>query len=261
MDDTPLALEARGFTVHYGATPVLWDIDVAVPQGHLVGIMGPNGAGKTTFIKAVLGLIGGSTGFVRLLNHKLGAVRRRIAYMPQRGQVDWNFPMTVRELVEMGCYPRRGLFRPLQREDTHHVDRALEILDLTSLASSQIACLSGGQQQRAFLARSLAQDAELYFLDEPFTGIDQLSEQILVDVMRTMRREGKTLFVVHHDLVTAGKYFDWALLLNTHLVAAGPMHRAFTLENVRRTYGQNLTLVEEVTKVLEAFAEGRGPHG
>ena len=261
MSDTPLALEVRGLTVHYGPTPVLWDIDAAVPQGHLVGIMGPNGAGKTTFIKAVLGLVGGVTGFVRLVNHKLKAVRRRIAYMPQRGQVDWDFPMTVRELVEMGCYPRRGLFRPLRKEDKHLVDRAMEVLDLTSLSSSQICQLSGGQQQRAFLARSLAQDAELYFLDEPFAGIDQVSEQILVDVLRSMRHEGKTIFVVHHDLVTAGKYFDWALLLNTRLVASGPMRRAFTFENLRLTYGPNLTLVEEVVKVLQTFAEGRGPYG
>jgi manganese/zinc/iron transport system ATP- binding protein len=261
MSDTPAALEVRDLTVHYGPTPVLWDIDVAVPQGHLVGIMGPNGAGKTTFIRAILGLISGSTGVVRLLNHTLKAARRRTAYMPQRGEVDWDFPLTVRELVEMGCYPRRGLFRPLRREDRHHVDKSLEVLDLTSLASSQIASLSGGQQQRAFLARALAQDAELYFLDEPFAGIDQVSEQILVDVLRSMRREGKTIFVVHHDLVTAGKYFDWAILLNTRLVAAGPMRRTFTFENLRLTYGPNLTLVEEVVKVLQTFAEGRGPYG
>ena len=259
--DIPLALDVRGLTVHYGPSPVLWDLDLTVPSGHLVGIMGPNGAGKTTFIKAVLGLLDGTSGVVRLMNHKLDGIRRRIAYVPQRGVVDWDFPMTVRDLVEMGCYPKRGLFRSLLREDRARIDRALELLDLTSIAHSQIGQLSGGQRQRAFLARSIAQDAEVYFLDEPFEGIDQVSEQILVDVLRAMKNEGKTIFVVHHDLVTAGKYFDWAILLNIRLVAHGPMQKVFTSDNLRLTYGKNLTLVEEVVKVLTTFAEGRTLHG
>lgn len=255
------ALEVRGLTVHYGPSPVLWDIDLVVPRGHVVGIMGPNGAGKTTLIRAVLGLVDGTTGFVRLLNHRLSVVRRKIAYVPQRGLVDWEFPVTVRGLVEMGCYPRRGLFRRFKQEDHHFVDRALEMLDLTSLADVQIGQLSGGQRQRAFLARALAQDAELYFLDEPFEGIDQVSEQILVDVIRSMKREGKTIFVVHHDLVTAGRYFDWAIMLNTRLVTCGSMHQVFTFDMLRQTYGNSLAFVDEVVRILEQFAEGRGPRG
>lgn len=258
--DTPLALDVRGLTVHYGVSPILWDVHLEVPSGHLVGIMGPNGAGKTTFIKAILGLIDGTTGVVRMMNHKLSAVRRKIAYVPQRELVDWDFPMTVRELVEMGCYPKRGLFRSLTKEDSLNVEKSLELLGLTSMARAQIGQLSGGQQQRAFLARAIVQDAEVYFLDEPFEGIDQVSEQILMDVLRSMRREGKTIFVVHHDLVTAGKYFDWAILLNTRLVADGPMRRVFTAENLRLTYGKNLALVEEVVKMLSSFAEGRSVH-
>jgi manganese/zinc/iron transport system ATP- binding protein len=238
----------------------LWDIELDVPAGHLVGIMGPNGAGKTTFVKAVLGLLEGTTGVVRIMNHKLDAVRRKIAYIPQRGEFDWDFPMTVRGLVEMGCYPKLGLFRALSREDRMNVDRALEFLDLSSLAHVQIGHLSGGQRQRAFLARAIAQDAGVYFLDEPFEGIDQVSEQILVDILRTMKREGKTIFVVHHDLVTAAKYFDWTILLNVRLVDHGPMKKVFTFENLRLTYGSNLTLVEEVVKMLTVFAEGRAPH-
>jgi manganese/zinc/iron transport system ATP- binding protein len=259
--DRPLALEVKGLTVHYGAVPVLWDIELGVPCGRLVGIMGPNGAGKTTFIKAVLGLLEGTTGVVRVLHHKLDAVRRKVAYVPQRSVVDWDFPMSVRDLVEMGRYPRLGMFRSLDRDDRFHVDRALELLDLRGVASSQIGQLSGGQRQRAFLARSLAQDAEVYFLDEPFEGIDQVSEQILFDALRTMKHEGKSIFVVHHDLVTAGKYFDWAVLLHVRLVASGRMQQVFTFDNLQLTYGKNLTLVEEVVKMLATFAEGGAPHG
>ena len=258
--EKPPALSVQGLTVHYGSSPVLWDIDLDVPSGHLVGIMGPNGAGKTTLVKAILGLLEGTTGAVRVMDHKLDIVRRKIAYIPQRERFDWDFPMTVRDLVEMGCYPKLGLFRPLSREDRMHVDQALDLLGLSSLAHVQIGQLSGGQRQRSFLARALAQRAEMYFLDEPFEGIDQVSEQILVDILRSMKREGKTIFVVHHDLVTAGKYFDWAVLLNLRLVAHGPMRKVFTFDNLRLTYGNNLTLVEEVVAMLTAFAEGRAPH-
>lgn len=257
----PLALDVRGLMVHYRSSPILWDLHVAVPSGHLVGIMGPNGAGKTTFIKAILELIEGATGAVRLLGHRLEAIRRKIAYVPQRELVDWDFPMTVRDLVQMGCYPKRGLFRRLHREDHLRVERALELLGLSQLAKTQIGQLSGGQQQRAFLARAIAQDAELYFLDEPFVGIDLVSEQIVMDVLRSLQKEEKTVFIVHHDLVTAGKYFDWAILLNTRLVANGPMRQVFTSENLYLTYGKNLALVEEVVKILSTFAEGRAVHG
>ncbi len=259
--DKPAALDVQGLMVHYGVSPIVWDVHLSVPTGHLVGIMGPNGAGKTTLIKAILGLLEGTTGAVRLLGHKVDAIRRKIAYVPQREIVDWDFPMTVRDLVEMGCYPRRGLFRPLRREDHHSVDKALKLLGLSSLSHAQIGELSGGQQQRAFLSRAIAQNADLYFLDEPFQGIDQVSEQILIDVLCSLKREGKTIFIVHHDLVTAGKYFDWAILLNTRLVACGPMHKVFTAENLYLTYGRNLAIVEEVVKILSTFAEGRAVHG
>lgn len=259
--DKPAALDVRGLMVHYGASPIVWDLHLAVPSGHLVGIMGPNGAGKTTFIKAVLELLEGTTGVVRLLGHKLKTIRRKIAYVPQRELVDWDFPMTVRDLVEMGCYPKRGLFRPLQREDHQRVEKALDKLGLTSMTGVQIGELSGGQRQRAFVSRAIAQDADVYFLDEPFGGIDQVSEHILMEVLRDLRDEGKTIFVVHHDLVTAGKYFDWAILMNTRLIANGPMQKVFTSENLYMTYGKNLALVEDVVKILSTFAEGRAVHG
>ena len=230
------ALDVRGLTVHYGSSPVLWDLNVSVPEGHLVGLIGPNGAGKTTFIKAILGLIKAVAGTVRLLERPLEKVRRRIAYVPQKETVDWTFPMRVRDLVEMGCYPGLGLFRSVGKEAKMAVDRALELLDLSFLENEQIGHLSGGQQQRAFLARAVAQDADLYFLDEPFGGIDQVSEQILVGVLREMRKQKKSIFIVHHDLLSAREYFDWAILLNTRLIASGEMDQVFTPEILRQTY-------------------------
>jgi manganese/zinc/iron transport system ATP- binding protein len=256
----PIVLDVRDLTVHYMSSPVLWDIHCSIPAGHLVSIMGPNGAGKTTFIKAVLGLLIGTTGVVKLLNHSIDKVRKRIAYVPQRGDVDWDFPITVRELVEMGCYPKRGLFRSLRQEDRKSVDDALDRLGLQDLAKKQIGRLSGGQQQRAFLARAIAQDADLYFLDEPFSGVDHISEQIIIDLLKSMRHTGKTIFIVHHDLVSAAKYFDYLILLNTRLIASGPFKKVFTTENLRMAYGQGITLIEEVLKmsqdVLQGFSNG-----
>jgi manganese/zinc/iron transport system ATP- binding protein len=250
------ALEVQGLSVHYGASPVLWDLSLSIPKGHLVGIMGPNGAGKTTFIRAILDLIHKSTGSVHLLGHRLNAVRRKIAYVPQRTQVDWNFPMTVYDLVLMGCYPKRGLFGRFLKEDYDAVAASLQLLGLTKLKTCQIGQLSGGQQQRVFLARSIVQKAELYFLDEPFSGIDIVSEQILMDVLREIQNEGKTVFIVHHDLVTAEKYFDWAVLLNTALIANGPMSKVFTAENLRLAYGSNITLIEDLLRTSSHVSRG-----
>jgi manganese/zinc/iron transport system ATP- binding protein len=250
------ALDIQGLAVHYGASPVLWDISLRIPKGHLVGIMGPNGAGKTTFIRAVLDLVHKSTGSIYLLGHRLNAVRKKIAYVPQRTQVDWTFPMTVHDLVLMGCYPKRGFFRRFLQEDYDAVERALQLLGLTKLKMSQIGQLSGGQQQRVFLARAIVQRAELYFLDDPFSGIDIVSEQILMEVLRDIQKEGKTVFIVHHDLVTAEKYFDWGVLLNTALIANGPLSEVFTAENLRIAYGSNITLVEDVLRVSSHLSKG-----
>jgi manganese/zinc/iron transport system ATP- binding protein len=250
------ALEVSGLSVHYGSSPVLWDISFSVLKGHLVGIMGPNGAGKTTLIRAILGLIHKSTGSVHLLNHRLNAVKKKIAYIPQRTQVDWDFPMTVWDLVLMGSYPKRGLFGRILKEDYDAVERALELLGLAKVSQNQIGQLSGGQQQRVFLARSIVQNAELYFLDEPFTGIDVVSEQILMEVLRNIKAEGKTVFIVHHDLVSAKKYFDTAVLLNTALVSSGPMEEVFTAENLCLAYGTNIALMENLLKAASDLSRG-----
>ena len=250
------ALDVQGLSVHYGASPVLWDLTLSVPKGHLVGIMVPNGAGKTTFIRAVLELVRKSTGSVHLLGHRLNAVRKKIAYVPQRTQVDWNFPMTVYDLVLMGCYPLRGFFRRFLKEDYDAVDGALKLLGLTKLKTSQIGQLSGGQQQRVFLARSIVQKAEVYFLDEPFSGIDIVSEQILMEVLREIQNDGKTVFIVHHDLVTAEKYFDWVVLLNTALIANGLMAEVFTADNLTLAYGSNITLIEDLLRASSHLSRG-----
>lgn len=243
-----LALEVKGLSVHYGTIPVLWDIDLAIPPAQIVAIFGANGAGKTTLIRAILGFIDDVQGQVKILNHYLDAVRKRIAYLPQKETVDWSFPITVLELVTMGRFPKNGLFKKMHAEDRRLVEKALEITQLTPYADRHILQLSGGQQQRAFLARAIAQDADIYFLDEPFRAVDLVSEQIIIDVLRKMRDQKKTIFIVHHDLATAGKYFDWAILLNTRLVASGPFNQVFTEELLRLTYGKNFSFIENLMR-------------
>ncbi len=239
------AIFIRDLSVHYGFSPVLWDISLSIPQGKLVGIMGPNGAGKSTFMKAILRLVP-ATGGIEILGHAtLNPVRQRIAYVPQKEQVDWDFPMTVRDLVAMGCYPRKGLFGRMKSEDWGKVDEAIHTMGLSSFSGRQISQLSGGQQQRAFIARAIVQEADLYFLDEPFSGVDLTSEKIIVDVLKQMRDQGKTICVVHHDLSSVESYFDWLVLLNTRLVASGSLVDVFNQKNLRLTYGRNWKLVED----------------
>jgi manganese/zinc/iron transport system ATP- binding protein len=252
-----LAIDIQGLTVHYGTAPVLWDIHLEIPPGHLVGIMGPNGAGKTTLIRAMLGFLHGTTGVVRVLNHRVPVVAKRLAYVPQQSVVDWDFPMTVRDLVTMGCYPRLGLWKRVGKEEKEQITDALAMFGLSSVADRQIGKISGGQKQRAFLARAIVQKAEVYFLDEPFEALDHVSEQIIVNVLQDMVNQGKTICVVHHDFASARKYFDWIVLLNTRLVAAGPIQETFTPLHLRRTYGKDLALVEEVLKISADAASGR----
>lgn len=250
------ALSVSGLSVHYGQNPVLWDISLDVPPGNLVGIIGPNGAGKTTFIKAVLDLIDISTGSIYVLNHRFSKIRKKIAYVPQRTVVDWNFPMTVHDLVLMGVYPQRGLLKRVTSQDYEDVQKALCTVGLQQVQDKEIYQLSGGQQQRAFLARSIVQKADLYFLDEPFEGIDVISEKILMDVLHSMKQEGKTVFMVHHDLVSAEKYFTWCIILNTCLVANGPFQQTFTAENLHLAYGSNFALVGNLLQNESDLAAG-----
>jgi manganese/zinc/iron transport system ATP- binding protein len=231
------AIHVEDLTVAYRDKPVLWDIDLTVPQGVLMAVVGPNGAGKTTLLKAVLGLVRPVAGTVQILGRSYREQRRTIGYVPQRGTVDWDFPTTVFDVVLMGTYGQVGwLRRPssIQRDATR---RALERVGMEAFARRQIRQLSGGQQQRVFLARALVQDAQVYFMDEPFQGVDAVTETAIVELLRDLRSAGRTVFVVHHDLSTVPQYFDWVTLLNVRKIASGPSAEVFTPENIAATYG------------------------
>ena len=240
--ESPLAV--RGLTVAYQHKPVLWDIDYTAPSGALVAVVGPNGAGKSTLIKAALGLVPRLTGEVLVFGETIERQRRRVGYVPQRGSVDWDFPASALDVVAMGLYGKIGWLRPVRR---HHREEAMHYLaqvGMADFAERQIGQLSGGQQQRVFLARALAQDAMLYFMDEPFVGVDAATEGAIVDVLRALEDRGRTVLCVHHDLQTAPDYFEHALILNLRKVADGPIDEVFTEANLQKAYGGRLSPTE-----------------
>jgi manganese/zinc/iron transport system ATP- binding protein len=238
-------IDVTDLTVAYRETPVLWDIDFSVPPGVLLAIVGPNGAGKTTLIKAILGLIKPAAGRVSIYGKPYREQRRLVGYVPQRGSVDWDFPTTVLDVVMMGRYGALGWFRrPGQREHTLAYE-ALEKVGMHDFADRQISQLSGGQQQRVFLARALVQDAEIYFMDEPFQGVDATTERAIVALLHELRAQGKTVIVVHHDLSTVADYFDWVTLLNVRRVSHGPVAEAFTEHYLGLAYGGHVNFVPQ----------------
>lgn len=240
------AIEAHNLTVIYHRKPVLWNIDFELPEGKIIGVMGPNGAGKSTLVKAILGLVPLNSGYARVFGEPFEAVRGRVSYIPQRQTIDWDFPATVSDVVLMGRYQKRGLFGRITAEDKRITQEALEQVSMQAYANRQISQLSGGQQQRVFLARALAQQADLYLLDEPFVGVDASTEASIMDMIRKLRDQGKTIVVVHHDLHTAKEYFDWIVLLNASLLGAGPLDEVFTDERLRATYSGKLTVLSQV---------------
>ncbi|MCH2115913.1 MAG: metal ABC transporter ATP-binding protein [Pirellulales bacterium] len=246
----PTAFEIHDMTVAYNRRPVLWDIDLEIPEGKLVGIVGPNGAGKTTLIKAALGLVPLASGKVEIYGKNYRQQRHLVGYVPQRESVDWDFPVTVRDVVLMGTYGQLGWFRRPGKAQRAIADRCLQQVGITPLANRQIRQLSGGQQQRVFLARALAQDAQLYFLDEPFSGVDAATESAIFELLHQLRSTGKTVLVVHHDLQTVRDYFDYVILLNMRLVACGPVETSFTNENLQMTYGGRLTILDEAAEAM-----------
>lgn len=234
----PLVID--GLTVAYHRKPVLWSIDYASPQGGLVAIVGPNGAGKSTLIKAVLGLVPAVAGRVSVFGRPAAGTRGRIGYVPQRSSVDWDFPVTALDVATMGLYGRIGWLRPILGRHRRAALACLDTVGMADLADRQIGQLSGGQQQRVFLARALAQDADLYLMDEPLAGVDAATERAIVETLRRLEAAGKTVISVHHDLDTVCHYFDHVLLLNLRVVAAGPVESTFTAANLERTYGGRL---------------------
>ncbi|MBC8173152.1 MAG: metal ABC transporter ATP-binding protein [Chitinophagales bacterium] len=243
-------IEVHDLTVSYNKKPAIWDVDFMIPEGKLVGIIGPNGAGKSTLIKAMMQLIPHDSGFTKLFGKELDDVRDKVAYVPQRGSVDWDFPASVSDVVQMGRYGKRGIFNRLKSDDKKIAMECLEKVGMQQFIHRQISQLSGGQQQRVFIARSLAQQADLYFMDEPFAGIDATTEQTIFELLLNMRSEGKTILVVHHDLQSAYEYFDWIILLNTQLIAAGPKEEIFVPEYLQKTYGGKLSLLMNVGQLL-----------
>ncbi|MGC6533546.1 MAG: metal ABC transporter ATP-binding protein [Flavobacteriales bacterium] len=245
------AIEVHDLTVTYHRKPALWDVDLELPQGALVGVIGPNGSGKSTFLKSVMGLVEPSSGWVKLFDRPLDEVRHKVSYVPQRESVDWDFPTNVMDVVLMGRYGRRGLFRRTTAEDRAIATESLERVGMLPFAKRQISELSGGQQQRVFLARALAEKADIYLMDEPFAGVDAATENAIFQVFETLRNEGRTLVVVHHDLQSAARYFDWIVLLNTRLVACGPIGETFTDELLAEAYGGKLHLLSQIHELLE----------
>lgn len=244
------ALEVHDLTVTYHRKPVLWNIDLTLPKGKLIGIVGPNGAGKSTLIKACMGLLPLASGFVEIFEKPLTEIRSRVSYVPQRESVDWDFPASVYDVVAMGRYGKRGLFKRLRPADKDIIESSIRKVGLESFKNRQISQLSGGQQQRVFLARALAQEADLYFMDEPFAGVDAATERAILDLLQEMSAAGKTVVVVHHDLQTVENFFDWVILLNLRLVASGPINEVFTPEMLQQTYGGRLTVLSEVSDLI-----------
>ena len=237
MTDQPAAVYAEDLTVAYRDKPVLWDIDLSVPAGVLMAIMGPNGAGKTTLIKSILGLIKPAAGSVRVYGRPYREQRHRTAYVPQKGSVDWDFPADVSDVVTMGTYGRLGWIKRPGKTERREAAEALERVGMSDFADRQISQLSGGQQQRVFLARALVQSADIFFMDEPFQGVDATTEKAIIAILKDLRQQGKTVIVVHHDLQTVREYFDWVTLLNVRRISSGPLSEAFTDDNLKTAYG------------------------
>ncbi|MDE3056112.1 MAG: ABC transporter ATP-binding protein [Verrucomicrobiota bacterium] len=251
-----VAIEASNLHVHLGKKVVLWDLNFQIPSGLLVGVLGPNGAGKSTLFKTALGLTPPLSGKIDLFGSPIVHVRHRVAYIPQREAIDWDFPITAEDVVAMGRLRKSGFFRMPRRADREAVEHAMEKLGIAHLAKRQIGELSGGQQQRLFVARALLQDADLLLFDEPFSGIDATTEQTIIELLQEQKSRGKTILMIHHDLSTVERYFDWTLLLNTRLISCGPTTSSATAELLQRAFGKREALFEEAALALRQTLTG-----
>lgn len=238
------ALDIENLYVSYQDTEALCNISLSVNSKKIIGIIGPNGAGKSTLIKAILGLVPIDSGHIKLYGQSLNQVRNKIAYVPQRAQIDWNFPIVVKKTVLLGTYPNLGLFKRPKRKDKEWAMECLKKVGMEEFANRQIGELSGGEQQRVFMARALAQKADCYFLDEPFVGIDVTSESIIVNILRELRNAGKTIFVVHHDLTKVERFFDDVILINKKLIGCGPVNQVFLPKLIEEAYDTSLSMLK-----------------
>ena len=243
-------LELHNLTVVYDSKPALWNVDYEIPGEQLIGVVGPNGSGKSTMLKAIMGLVQPSSGYAKIYGKELHEVRRRIAYVPQRSSVDWDFPVSVFDTVLMGRYNPKNILRRTTKKDKEIALEAIRRVQLEPFMNRQISQLSGGQQQRVFIARALAQQADLYLLDEPFAGVDAATENGIMALLKQMKEEGKTIIVVHHDLQSVQDYFDWLILMNTRLIATGPTQEIFNQELLEKTYGGQLNILSRVAELI-----------
>lgn len=245
----PLAV--HDLTVAYHRKPVLWDVELNIPEGSLTGIVGPNGAGKSTLLKACLDLIPVTSGESLVYGKPYREQRDLIAYVPQRESVDWDFPVSALDVVAMGTYRKLGWFRRVGKEQKKQALEALDQVGIAHLAERQISQLSGGQQQRVFLARALVQDAVIYLMDEPFAAVDAATEQAIIELLQNLNARGRTILCVHHDLATVSRYFNHLVLLNMRVVASGPTTEIFTRENLQKTYGGKLNVLDDIAQALK----------
>ncbi|WP_010195219.1 metal ABC transporter ATP-binding protein [Bacillus sp. m3-13] len=244
-------VKIENLTVAYHRKPVLKEISFSVPEGKLIGIIGPNGAGKSTLIKAALELIPKASGTISIYGKSYKSQRKLIGYVPQRGSVDWDFPTNALDVVLMGRYGHIGWLKRPNKKDVEFAFECLDKVGMKEYATRQISQLSGGQQQRVFLARALAQDASVYFMDEPFVGVDAATEKAIITILNELKAQGKTVLVVHHDLQTVKEYFDWVLLLNLRKIAIGPTEEVFTMDNLQKTYGGRLAFLDQNHAIVE----------
>ncbi|QDV15897.1 High-affinity zinc uptake system ATP-binding protein ZnuC [Gimesia panareensis] len=250
LSPAEIPLSVYDLTVAYHRKPVIWDVSFDIPPGKLVGIVGPNGAGKSTLIKTIMELIPKASGRVNIFGKPYQKNRHRVGYVPQRESVDWDFPVDALDVVTMGLYREIGWCLPVRKKHRERALSALERVGIADYARRQISQLSGGQQQRTFLARALVQDADLYLMDEPFAAVDAATEKAIVKILQEMKQAGKTALVIHHDLQTVPEYFDYVILLNMRVIDHGPTADVFTPENLQKTYGGRLTLLEEATETM-----------
>ena len=248
---TETVVEIHDLTVSYNRKPVLWDIDLTIPAGKVVGILGPNGAGKSTLLKTIMGLLIPDCGYVKIFDHPFESVRDKVSYVPQRESVDWDFPASALDVVLMGRYAKIGLFKRPKSSDIELARTCLEKVGMLQFADRQISQLSGGQQQRVFIARALAQEAQLYFMDEPFAGVDANTENLIMNILKDIANNGGTVVVVHHDLQTIEKYFDWLIMVNMRLIASGPTKETMTDKILEETYGGKLRILSKIGRELE----------
>jgi len=249
------AVKISNLTVSYGPVPALLDISVEIPEGQLIGIIGPNGSGKSTLIKSMLGFVRADVGTVEVFGQDVTSAKGRIAYVPQRGTVDWDFPVTVREVAAMGRYGKRRWWQDLTKEDYRLAGEALEKVRMEEFSNRQIGQLSGGQQQRVFMARALAQNADILLLDEPFAGVDAATERAILDVLQETKAAGKTVVVVHHDLATAAEYFDYLLLLKQRLFGFGTPAQILDPQLLADVYEGNMKVFAELTQITDVESD------